>query len=349
MCIRDSVVSAVKGGGVLSFCPRNPEKEARLQSIPVTDDIIQDFAADSAGVYTAGQDGRVGYLDKNGRLKNAYITGDGLQSITTGELGTVYVSAEQQGLFLYDWRRGRGEEIRVQDEDGKPLPFGRLEDIHYHKSQGVEYIAFLSEKGRSLVLLELVDRSTARWQGAGKLSVPGLRFTDICFAGDQLVYAVSGRGVYSVSLENFFGDMGGASLLMDKNRRCAADGPTELAWAAGSDTLFVLKTDGGSPSALLSIGLDGSAPVERPLGWYYDGTDYEALGEETEGFCCSPDGSIVAMAGGCLSVFSWEEDRYELVREPLEARISCTGTDFQGCEGLPSEVRERFDRRGAKL
>ena len=335
-----SIVVAVENGGILTFSLGFMNNVINTYS----DDIIRDLAADSQGVYTAGADGRVGYLDGNGALQNAYIAGGGLQAITAGAAGTVYVSAEMEGLFRYDWREGTRSKITVQDSKGRPIVCKNIRDIHYHKEDEREKIAYITGNRQELVLLDLKGNELAEEYGTGVLTGTKLKFGDICFAGEYLVYTVIKRGVYAIKCHDFLPALDSNYLLADKNMLCPTEEPVELAWADEAQMLLIIKKGKGPVQMLLGLNLGNkNKTIERIINWSYNRM------EKIDGFCCSPDGRIIAISGDCLAVFSWDEkdELYNIVTEPKEAIIKCYHTNFQFCKGLSKNRREKFLERGA--
>ena len=163
------------------------------------DAMINAIAADTEGVYTASQNGWVGYIEAStGDLKNAYITTSGLESIAPVGHASVYVGADKNGLFRYNWRSGVKQEISI---DGN---VNDISNVIYCKLNGERYISFISgESRKEIYILKMVGSVQATVVVHGKLKEPGFYFDDICFAENELVLAVAGKGVFSIDLSDF--------------------------------------------------------------------------------------------------------------------------------------------------
>jgi len=346
-----SVVSGTERGGVLTFNLATQKQEF----VNLAEDEIREIATDSAGVYTAGSDGYVGYIDSEGTLKNAYIASSGLQSITSGTPKTVYVGVDQEGLTRYDWKRGSRRPIQVVDLNGNLKELKTVFDIHYWETNGERYIAYTTEDRKELILLALDGEDSATEVGEGCL-MGELRFSDICFADQNLVYAVPGRGIFSVEINAFFGQWD-ANVLLSENRLLCPLGydPVELAWIKEKKRVLAVVKDSNSVTSLLSLSYEWknsskqATPDILDLEWFFEGYNYAVTGIQINGFCASQDGAYVALAGERLAVFTWEDDYYALVQPPIEANIMCSGANFLGCEGIQREVLEKFQKRGAKI
>lgn len=346
-----SVVSGTERGGVLTFNLATQKQEL----VDLAEEEIREIAADSAGVYTAGSDGYVGYIDSEGTLKNAYIASNGLQSITSGAPKTIYVGVDQEGLTCYNWKRGSRQHIHVADLDGNTKELKTVFDIHYWETDGERYIAYTTEDRKKLVLLMLVGMDSASEVGEGRL-MGELRFSDICFADQNLVYAVPGRGIFSVEINTFF-DQWDANALLSEDRLLCPVGhdSVELAWIKEKKRVLAVVKDSNSVTSLLSLSYEQktsskqTAPDILDLEWVFDGYNYAVMGTQINGFCASKDGAYVALAGERLAVFTWEDDYYTLIQPPIEANIMCNGANFLGCEGVQKEVLVKFQKRGAMI
>ena len=350
------VVSGTEQGGVLTY-----NVTTKIQTVAsLAQDEIREIAADSKGVYTAGIDGYVGYLDPEGNMKNAYIASSGLQSITSGVPGAIYVGADPDGLTRYDWRRGSLQRIAVKDQNGKEKTVSTVYDIHYwSKGEGrqkKQCIAYTAKGRKELALLNLEsrDQATELWHGAlrGELA-----FSDICFAGEYLIYAVPGRGVFSIKHQDYWDEIEENMLLAPEKQLCALmeTAPVELAWSRGSKQILVIVKKKDRVSSLLTIPFDEElARIGKPttveLNWLYGARNYAVEGSQINGFCVTEDGKYVAMAGARLAVFCLEDDGdYCLVQPPIESKIQCEGAIFQGCDGLHDAILNRFRQGGAKV
>lgn len=342
------VVAGTESGGVLTF--RVAENQTDLDTL--ANDSIRDIAADSAGVYTASSDGMVGYIDQKGRLRNAYIAANGLQSITPGTEGAVYIGADHAGLHHYSWKLGNKEEIKVLDLQGQPVPVTTVVAVQYYSSGKERYIAYLADQKKQLILLELGKPTEGNIVGIGDLKDAGLSFEDFCIADSNLIYAVKRRGVYFRPIELFFGKMEQDSLLDKKRNLLETDNPVELAWAKEMQAVFVLEK-ATMAEAVMVIEPTNAAPTRysRDINWKLRDHNYAPNVESINGFCVSDDGQYIAIAGERLAVFAWseEDEFYNLVQEPIEAKISCIGAKFEKCEGLDNSRLRMLQERGAKV
>lgn len=341
------VVAGTGSGGVLTF--RISERKTDLDTL--ANDMIRDIAADSAGVYTASSDGLVGYIDQDGRLLNAYIAANGLQSITPGTEGAVYIGADHAGLHHYNWRLGNKAQIKVLDLQDQPAPITTVAAVHYYSSGKERYIAYLAEQKKQLILLELKKSTEGKIEGIGELKDTGLSFEDFCIADSKLIYAVKRRGIYFCAIEWFFGKMDQNSLLAEKQNLLKTDNPVELAWAKEIQTVFVLEK-ANMAEAVTVIETTDTAPAghARYINWRLHDYNYAPKAESINGFCVSDDGQYIAIAGERLAVFAWseEDELYNLIQEPIEAKISCEGAIFERCEGLSNRMLQILQKRGAK-
>lgn len=351
-----SVVSGTKSGGVLTFDATT--RDQRFTNL--AEDEIQDITADRAGVYTAGRDGYVGYLDPKGNMRNAFISAGALQSIAFGSSGTIYFGVEQEGLIRYDWKRGSRQPIDVRWLNGADKKVPTAFDIRYCESAGEKFIAYTSDDHKTLTLLSLTGPNQAEEIGTGRLRMKELRFSDICFAGDYLVYAIPGRGIYARPISNYFEDLDENVLLSDASQLCVLKekAAVELAWATKSSQLYAVvkgKERVGSLLRLSFLNLDGPGETahqdvtEVKLDWEFDHHNYVVCGSQISGFSVYDDGSYAALAGERLAVFTWENDCYGLVQAPVESKILCDGADFSKCDGLSQASLEEFRKRGAKV
>lgn len=338
------VLAATAGGGLLSYHLNDRQDEL----IALSDEVIQDISADSKGVYTAGGDGQVCYLDRKGTLKNAFITGDSLQSLAASASDQAYVAAKTDGLYRFDRGDMSSNKIQVIDEDGEPVELENPRLIRYSRIDGVRYIALLTKKDTCLTLLELSGGNEAVRVGFGELRYQDLAFEDICFAGDRLVYKVKNRDVYSTELGSFFGKLSDNELLNDEKLLYALPEAAEIAWAGKAERLLVLCKGESKGEKLLSLSLNGDAE-ERELDWLWENGNYSIEQGEIKDFAAFSDGNTIAVAGNRLAVFSWKEDAYYLQREPVEAHLRCKGAQFRYSEDLDAEQAKTLRERGAVL
>lgn len=347
--------SDTKTGDVLSIAAGTESGSVLTYSIS-TEDVnimylenskINAIVADSIGIYTASQDGWVGYVDaKSGELKNAYISTNGLQSITTVGRATIYVGAEANGLFRYNWKTGVKHAIEIDGDVSDVLA------VNYYKIGEENYIACISGYNKKeLLLLKLVGRTRARIAAQGRLKEVGSYFDDICFAGRELVYAVSDKGVYSLAVDDLLDmyELDDKDLCNEDNCRFSYRGKAELAWAEEARMLFVLEKIGDKLKTITGIHWDEEYRNERiDLEWNYKDTNY-TMAANNVGFSVSANANYLAIYGDRLAVFELEEDYYQLIKEPVEARINVNGADFRFCNGLSSNQAKEFEKRGASV
>lgn len=345
--VNPCVVAGTGSGGVLTF--RISDRKADLDTL--ANDSIRDIAADSAGVYTASSDGLVGYIDQKGRLRNAYIAANGLQSITPSTEGDVYIGADHAGLHHYSWKLGNKEQIKVLDLQGQPVPVTTVAAVQYYSSGKERYIAYLADQKKQLILLELGKPTEGNIVGIGDLRDAGLSFEDFCIADSNLIYAVKRRGVYFRSIELFLDKMEQGCLLDKKRSLLETDNPVELAWAKEMQAVFVLeKANMVETVAVIKPANAEPAGHSRDINWKLRDRNYAPNVESINGFCVSDDGQYIAIAGERLAVFAWSEgdELYNLVQEPIEAKISCEGANFERCEGLSNRMLQILQERGAE-
>lgn len=348
---RLSIAAGTTSGSVLTY--NLPTDSLRVVSLE--DSTINAIAADAEGIYTAAQNGWVGYIEASSReLKNAYISANGLESIAAvgRQSQSVYVGAERNEIFRYNWRTG----ARVSIDFGCELD--EIADVNYREIDGRSYIAcILGKKRNILILLELDEEDNrASILARGELTKVLTGFYDICFAGDEIAYSIAGKGVYSISVKDMI-DMGKTGILDDidlcaiDRLRLKVDGLGSLTWAEEARMLFVKKEKDVKLDFLDCICWDEDyQSVVRDLEWYYDGQYYQHMTGKTN-FCVSADGNYLAITGEKLAVFKWrdKDEYYELIRKPVDAVINVTDTDFEGSKGLGKKQLERFKERGAKF
>lgn len=347
--LNDSVVVGTESGSLLTFSIT--DKTTQTQNL--AEETIRAVATDQAGVYTASQDGWISYL-KDGQLKNAYIVGNGLQSIgASGIEGSVYVGANREGLYRYNWNSGSYRKIYVTD-NGDPVEGFDVTDIHYYTCKINEqtkenFVAYISDNNKNLVLLKLEGMEKGSVEGKGILSRADLNFGDICFADDLLVYSIVGKGVCYIPVDEMYDIIKEENLL--SSRRCLYEcvNPVELAWVKEKHILIIVEKSSEPLKVIHYISFDkekGSKEIE--IEWIFGNKNHAVRGDAVEGFCASDDGKYIALSGDKLAVLElMENEYYQLIREPIEARISCEGAEFKGCTGLTEQSLEFLRKRGA--
>lgn len=347
--LNDSVVVGTESGSLLTFSIT--DNTAEMQNL--AEETIRNVTADLAGVYTASQDGWISYI-KNGKLKNAYIVGNGLQSIgTSGTEGSVYVGANREGLYRYNWNSGSYRKIHVTD--GKtPIERFDVTDIHYYTrninhDERKNWVAYISDNNKSLVLLQLQELEKGNVEGKGTLIREDLKFGDICFADDFLVYSIAGRGVYYIPVDDMSGRVEQETLLSDRRCLYKCVNPVELAWVKAEHILLIIEKLAGLLETVNYIRFDEEKRTkEIEIEWIFGGKKHAIKADAVEGFCASSDGKYIALSGDKLAVLELvENEYYQLVRMPIEARISCNGAEFKGCTGLTEYSIEFLKERGA--
>lgn len=349
--LNDSVVVGTESGSLLTFSIT--DNTAQMQNL--ADETIRSVAADLAGVYTASQDGWISYI-KNGQLKNAYIVGSGLQSIgTSGTEGSVYVGINREGLCRYNWNSGTYRKIHVTD-NGDSVENFDVTDIHYYtriinENTSENLVAYISDNSKSLVLLQLQNLENGKVEGKGTLLREDLKFGDICFVDDFLVYSITGKGVYYIQVEELYGTLGETNLLSERRCLYKCDNYVELAWVREKHGLMIVEKSTSVLKSVNYIPFDGEKEVKKiEIEWLFDNKNHAVRGDAIEGFCVSNDGKHMALSGEKLVVLELEENEYyQLIREPIEAKISCEGAEFTGCIGLTEDSIEFFKSRGAVL
>lgn len=347
--LNDSVVVGTESGSLLTFSIT--DDTAEMQNL--ADETIRDVIADLAGVYTASQDGWISYI-KNGQLKHAYIVDSGLQSIgTSGTEGSVYVGANREGLYRYNWNSGSYRKIHVTD-GGKAVEKFDVADIHYYtheikKQISRNLVAYISDNNKSLVLVQLQGMEKGVVEGKGTLQRGDLKFGDICFADDFLVYSVVGKGVYRIPVDKMYDKIEQASLLSDKRCMYECVNPVELAWVKAKHILMIIEKSTEPLKIVNYIRFDEEKKAkEIEIEWILGNKNYAVRGKEVGGFCVSVDGKYVALSGKKLTVLELvDNEYYQLIREPIEARISCNHAEFKKCIGLTEDRLEFLKDRGA--
>jgi len=344
------VVAGTKSGGVLTYRIDDGEQ----QIVDLQNDVINDLAGDRGGIYTASSDGWVGYMDKSGNLRNAYIAQSGLQSITyTNNENCVYVGADNQGIFRYDWRTGGKQEIKVDRLLGDGMD--RISDIHYYSNgKGENYIAYTLGNKRLLVLLRVKGKNEGKVRAVYHINTERYRFSDICFADDMLVYTVVGQGIFGMPVNEAYDEIPEEDLLYERHKLLSlpqADS-FSLSWANESRTLMaVARSNESDIKKMYMIDLSSNPREcdEIDLDWFCNDRNYCITSGQMGGFCVSSDAKYVAFSGDYLVVFRNMEGYYSLIGRPIEAKISCKGADFSNCRGINKNMERFIKERGAKL
>lgn len=348
--LNDSVVVGTESGSLLTFSIA--DDKAEMQNL--AGEAIMDVAADLAGVYTASQDGWISYI-KNGQLKHAYIVGSGLQSIgTSGTEGSVYVGANREGLYRCNWNSGGYRKIHVTDE-GEPVEKFDVADIHYFTREISEYeseslVAYISDNSKSLVLVQIQGKENGIVEGKCMLRGNNLKFEDICFADGFLVYSVTGKGVYHMPVDEMDGKIEQDDLLRDRRCLYQCANPVELAWVKAKHILMIIEKSTALLEMVNYISLDKEKRDKKiDIEWICNSKNHTVRGDQVEGFCVSNDGKYLALSGEKLAVLELVDyEYYQMIREPIEARISCIGAEFIGCTGLTENSHKLFlKERGA--
>lgn len=329
------VVTGTQNGGVLTY----RIEDGKQHVVNLQNDMINDLAGDRGGIYTACSDGWVGYIDRNGNLRNAYIAQNGLQSIAhTNSESCIYVGADNQGIYRYNWNTGRRQKIEVNEKLGDGA--GRISDIHYYSSSEREdYVAYTLQDNQILVLLKLTGISKGEVIAKGILSTRGIKFGDICFADQMLIYSVIGKGIFGMLVKEVIGDIPERELLHEEQSLLPMQGANRffLGWSNEIKRLMaVVVHEQMELRHVYSINpySDNQEYIEIELDWLYGKHNYIVTMDKIKGFGVSDDGEYIAFSGSSLMVFHKKVEYYGLSRKPIEAKISCSGADFSGCTGL---------------
>ena len=348
-------MAATEQGGLLT-CQIKQDTEEFLS---LSDEVIQDISADSTGIYTAGRDGQVLYLNRRGKLNNAFVTGEALQSISAEASDKVYVTATEEGLFRFDKSTMNQSIIRItedEDETSDPVKLSQPEHIQYCEVNGERYIALLTENKTRLMLLQLTKKDNRAFcYGEGHLTFRELSFEDICFAGDHLIYKVKNRGIYSRPVDSFIANLDTPSLLEPDACLYPTKEESHMAWAGRIKRLVVFEPADERKHQILSLSLDGEKSMQE-LNWYWphkellsNRKDYSSHLIETFSVDVTGNGKLLALAGTIAAVFSLDDASYNLIREPLASTLRCSGANFKSCDGLSSASKEHLKARGAVL
>ncbi len=347
--LNDSVVVGTESGSLLTFSIT--DHTVQIQNL--ANETIRAVATDLAGVYTASQDGWIGYI-KNGQLQNAYIVGNGLYSIgTSGTEGSVYVGVSREGLYRYNWNSRSCRKINVTD-NGELVEGFDVTDIHYYtrkisEQKSENFVAYISDNNKSLVLLQLKGLENGIVEGKSILLREDLRFEDICFADDSLVYSIVGKGVYYIPVDNMYDIIKQEILLSDKRCLYECVSPVELAWVKEKRILIVVEKSIELLKNVHYVTFNEEKESKNiEIEWIFGDKNHAIRGDAVEGFCASDDGKYIALSGDKLAILElMENEYYQLIREPIEARISCSGAEFKGCTGLTENNFEFLKERGA--
>jgi len=334
-------------GGILTFNIRTRSAE----TYDAYKDIISGITADSAGVYTAWKDGWTSYLGRKKQLKNAYISSGGLESISLGSTSKkIYVGTSADGLVQYDWKRGISRQIVIKNNSDEENAFG-AENVHYGEIDGEQYVAYIQDRKHKLVILKL-DDEVKRDVGANNEIIYAeifstcvlshLLFGDICFAGNNIVYCVSGRGVYRKKIESVKGNIDEINMIGPNDRVFVSESPVELGWAKDNKVLYLACQDSNKNQAVYRCGYDWLndtstkiEPEKIELDWHYkDGDDIEIdsnMGSYYS-FCVSNDERYLIFGGDRLAILEYSHDDllYQLTTKPIMATIKNSGVDYFG-------------------
>ena len=342
------VVAGTKSGGVLTYRIDDGEQEI----VSLQNDVINDLAGDRGGIYTASSDGWVGYMDKSGNLRNAYIAQSGLQSIThTENESCVYVGADNQGIFRYNWHTGSKQQIEIIHplEDG----MGRISDIHYYSNSRKEgYIAYTLSNRRLLVLLKIAGKTQGQVRAVCRIHTEKYQFSDICFADDMLVYGVAGKGIFGMLVDEAIGEIPERELLLEQQNLLSLPQAESifLSWANESKTLMAVAASERSKVRYvyaINLSSDNQEFEKIELDWTCDNHNYCITSGKMGGFGISGDGKYAAFTGDFLAVFKRMEEYYGLIGKPIEAKVSCKNADFTKCKGINNTLKKFVKERGA--
>ncbi len=341
------VAAGTKNGGVLTYRIDDGVNDV----VGLQTDIINDLAGDRGGIYTASADGWVGYIDENGDLKNAFISQSGLQSIVhTGNGNSVYVGADNQGIYRFNWHTGSKYQIEIQPGPLDGVQEGRISDIHYYSRNNDNYIVY-TLGNKKLIWLRLFDNAKGEVNAWGTINSDGYQFGDICFAGDWLIYSVLGKGIFRWPMDEAIGEITEDELL-DENRCLLREDDAHifyLSWAEkNGEIMVVTKKEDAPVEKIYSINLSGKIQ-ELAVDWIFRTQNYAKDSSNMKGFCVSEDGLYVAFSGSSLAVFKRDENLFELLNLPIRAKISCQNAIFSGCSGMYPKLERFLTERGARL
>lgn len=347
------VVAGTNSGGVLTYKIKDRNKHV----LNLCEDVINDLAGDRGGVYTASSDGWVGYIDESGKLKNVYIDRSGLQSIAhTNNENCVYVGADNQQIYRFNWNTGSRQEIEVDGELGNGGD--RISDIHYYSNgEGKDYIAYTLRDRRLLVLLQLYGLNKGRVVATGVLNTENLKFGDICFADGMLIYSIINRGIFGMPFAEVIGEISERELLSDEQCLLSLSETEKisLGWASEKKKLMAAAKNSRSGMCdiyVVNMGVPNREHEQIELDWECEDwkgnrKNYEIASEQIKGFSVSDDGEFLAFSGELLAVFQDMGTYYALTSEPIKDKIVCTGADFSGNIGLSAFHKDLLKKRNA--
>ena len=341
------VAAGTGNGGVLTYRINDGAKTV----VGLKADVINDLAGDRGGIYTASSDGWVGYIDENGDLKNASISQSGLQSIVhTGNGNSVYVGADNQGIYRFNWHTGSKCQIEIQPGPLVDKQEGRISDIHYYSLNNQNYIVY-TLRHRQLVWLRLTENAKGEVDARGMINSDRYQFGDICFAGDWLIYSVLGKGIFRWPMNEAIGEIEEDELLDES--RCLLpqrDADTVyLGWAEKTGEILVVAQEKDIPvEKIYSIALTGNIQ-ELAVDWIFRKQNFKNDSLNMRGFCVSENGLYAAFSGSSLAVFKRDENIFELLNPPIKAKISCRNAKFIGCSGMYPKLNQFLSERGALL
>lgn len=329
------VVAATKSGGLITYRVNDGEREI----FDIQNDVINDLAGDRGGIYTASSDGWVGYMDKNGNLRNAYIAESGLQSITyTNNEDCVYVGADNQGIFRYNWHTGSKQEVVINEPLGSRMD--RISDIHYYSNtENEDYIAYTLSNRRLLVLLKLEERNRGQVKAKCHIDTERYCFGDICFADDMLIYTVIGKGIYGMLVDEVIDEIPERELLHERQRLLSLPQAetVALSWANESKVLMAVSmSEGESLGHIHAIDVSSGVSIcsQIEIDWLWEERIYRMNSEQVGGFSVSGDGRYAAFSGDFLAVFKMDVGCYSLIDRPIEAKITCRQADFSNAKSM---------------
>lgn len=342
------VVAGTHNGGVLTYRIQDKMQDV----VNLQDDVINDLAGDRGGVYTASSDGWVGYIDNNGDLKNVYIERSGLQSIAhTNNANCVYVGAENQEIYRFNWNTGGRHRIEVDGSSGNGED--RISDIHYYANRvGEDYVAYTLQDKHVLELVKLTGMTRGEVVGTGILHTKGLRFDEICFADEMLIYSVIGKGIFGMEVAEMIDEIPERELLIDRQSILPLPEANAffLDWASRNQKLMVAAENSNSSQYdVYALDFGSSERRGQPIeiDWIFGNKNYQPNSDQIKGFSVSEDGEFMAFSGMSLSVFQKSGPYYALTGAPIKTKISCKDTDFTGHVGLSSIQVEFLKKRGA--
>ena len=202
--------------------------------------------------------------------------------------------------------------------------------------------------------MKITDVNNRKVVAKGVLDTQGIKFGDICFADEMLVYSVVGKGIFGMLVKEAIGVIPEQELLHE----CQILLPIQkadrffLGWANGTKRLMAVATDEHTElNHFYSINLytKEQRSIEVALDWIYESQNYSVTSNQLKGFGVSDDGEYIAFSGVSLMVFHKEGEYYGLSRKPIKAKISCSGADFSECMGISSEDKEFLEQRGANF